>query len=265
MVVIFLIGVFALLFLSLLFKLATVVMQSSFDGRHTLTVSFLSKDVPKESVLVTYAPDKESISVLSVLGDIDHAKVGQTLQVPVDGYVDSVVTTSFVKNHENQGDMVVDLTKQMLISYPRVKTNLTVIDAIRLVIFTTSVAKHNIIERRLLLPMDEPSMDRITSFVVVDQSVAEEKKSIAIVNGTPVVGLGARLGRLLNNIGGNVVSVSSSDNPVATSKVAYYKEASYTAKRIGKILSFPLVEARQQGVADVIIYIGNDKEKSLVF
>jgi hypothetical protein len=265
MVVIFLIGVFALLFLSLLFKLVTVVARSSFDGRHNFTVSFLSKDLPQKSILVTYAPDKETISILQVFGDINHEKVAKTLQVPVDGYVNGAITVPFIKSSENQGDMVVDLTSQLLISYPGLKTNLTIIDVFRLFLFATSVQKHNILERSLSLPMDDPSMDKISSFIVVDQTVAEEKESIAIVNGTSVGGLGARLGRLLNNMGGNVVSVSSSDTTIETSKVAYYKEASYTAKRIGKILSFPLVEANQQGIADVTIYIGNDKEQSLVF
>lgn len=92
-----------------------------------------------------------------------------------------------------------------------------------------------------------------------------EKISIAIVNGTGVAGLGNRIARLITNIGGNVVSVSTSDNLISDSEILYSKENNYTARRIAQILSFKINNKDNMDISDVTIFIGKNNLSNLLF
>lgn len=265
MVVIFLIGVLVLLGISLCFKVITLAVNSTFDGSHTFIfgVSPHDKHV-KKVTLISYAPDRGSIAVLRIANVSSIAEAGKRLEVPIDGYITTNNTTLFENDFGEDKEAVLAETKKFLFQSGNT-TNSTFIDHLRLLLYANSVSSHNILSREVALPLDDTSLDKVAFFLFADQTISQEKASIAIINGTGIPGLGNRLARFISNMGGNVVSVSTADDILPVSTVAVSKEKLYTSQRIADVLSFPLQDGQERSVADITISIGKDKTSSLVF
>ncbi len=265
MVVIFLIGVLVLLGISLCFKVITIAVNSTFDGAHTFILGVYPYDKHiKKVTLLSYAPDRGSIAVLRVANVASVAEAGKRLEVPIDGYIGTNNTTLFANDFGEDKEAVLAETKKFLMQGGNT-TNNTFIDMLRLLLYANSVSSHTILSREVALPLDDTSLDKVSFFLFADQTISQEKASIAIINGTGIPGLGNRLARFISNMGGNVVSVSTADDILPTSTVAVSKEKLYTADRIAHVLSFPLEHRQEQSVAEITISIGKDKTGALVF
>lgn len=254
LLVVILIGV------SALFKLALLIRNSSFDGKHNFNVLFHQED-QINNVVISFSPMSSSISILDLTDDKDikPSAVGKTFEIPIDGII-KVPSKGILEN----GGMDALIKKAI---FERFNTNLTTIDLARLWIFSKTIPGHSMTVKRISsLEISDEEIDKISNSLFNEEEISGEKVSIQIINGTNVFGLGNRLARLITNIGGNVVSVSSIDN-LRDSEIVYSKNASstYTLNRLARILGFKKSESKQTEIADIIIKIGKDSLSEVKF
>jgi hypothetical protein len=109
-------------------------------------------------------------------------------------------------------------------------------------------------------------LDRELSSIFLDSDMGSEKKSIAIVNGTKINGLGKKTSRYVNNMGGRVVSLTSREVEIQQSSIIY-KEYSQSLENLSKILGIQKIEKyNEENInlnpetvkADLVIILGND-------
>ena len=73
------------------------------------------------------------------------------------------------------------------------------------------------------------------------------------------------MARLITNISGNVVLVSTSQNMQGKSVILYKGKKSYTLERLSKLLGFDVMENKSQSLADIAIQIGKDYKNLSIF
>jgi len=240
----FLVFVLGLIILSTFLKFFLIVKSSRFDGTHNFIVSFVGEG---NSKVVSFSPKNKSLSILNVKGLENN--LSQTLEIPVDG---KIIVKDFNDNK------VPSLLLKSILSFDKPLKNITILDALRLFIFSETVSSNNINERSFTSNLNDAQRSTLVSLSFTDPSIYQENQSIQIINGADVYGIGGRLAAMVANIGGNVILVSTSDNPVQNSKITYFGDESYTVKKLSSYLDFPVEKSNQQGVADVIITIGKD-------
>lgn len=262
-ILIFCLLVLSLVIISLLFKAATLIKSSRFDGKHSFNAIVYSNkenQSAQKKMVISFSPDTQSISVLKVLTDVKPSNLGRVLEIPVDG-------TIGVSGQNEQ--KLESMFQTMLLNYKDIDTKLTIIDIFRLWFFTRGITEQAITTKELFLPneagLKDEVIDRISSKLFLDMTFSQEKVSIQIVNGTGVLGLGNRLGRLIQNIGGNVVAVSTAEDNFETSEILYFDQDTYALQRLSGILGFKKNQARKIEVSDIIIKIGRDSLSFLVF
>src|SRR3989344_4366663 len=244
--------VIGIVFLSLAFKFIVIVSQSKFDSskRFTITVSS-NKDVK----VVSFSPDLGSISIVK-LGKVN-TPANKFLAIPIDGFI-------WIDSWDL--DQRLDsLLPKMIFSYKKLDTNLTIVDLVKLFIFTKSLNDREIEERFVSEDMSEIEIDNLVGRFFRDDLIEKEGKKIQIINSTDVSGLGNRLARLVTNMGGDVILVATGDSPQKSSEITYIEDKNYTVERLSKILGFNTVETTQRTIADIIITIGEDSLNSVSF
>lgn len=252
----FLLLVLGLIIVSAIFKFIFLLNQSKFEGSHRIVVAFVDKN--NNARVVSFSPRSKSIYILKVDSKIRPEDLQRFLEVPITGYV---YTGSRDINQNN----VSSILFKSAFSLGGTLKNLTVIDAFRLFLFSNSVSQSSVYQKELLPNLQAEQKSTILTLSFTDPEIYQENLSIQVVNATDVYGLGSRLADLITNIGGNVVLVSTADNQSNISKITYYKNISYTAKTLSRILGFPLEKTDNRGVADVIITIGKNKLGDLNF
>lgn len=235
-----------LVFSSLIVKLATVVEKSRFDGAHSFTVEF-TEDQSSVKV-VSFAPDTRSISILKIQDIPATFSAGKFLGVPIDAKV---------KNIKQEKDVVLEL-QSLFFSYGKVETALTPIDILRLWLFAKGVSSSSLAFQEVSSTLAQASLDRISASLFLDYALSQENVSIQIINGTGVLGLGSRLARLIGNIGGNVVSVETSDGLIKQSKITYQTKKTYTLEKLVRVLGFQSSLLEEKGIADIVLILGGD-------
>lgn len=264
---IFCILVIVIIGLSLLFKLGVVVSQSLFDGNHRFTVAIIKNPV----LILSFSPNDQSISVLEVsskkgMSELSESQLAFYLKIPIDSHVtlNNLDGKKYFGYHSidelvNNKKIALELL-QLIIQYNKIDTNMTFVDLARLTFFANSISSKNIETQEITNKLDTFSVDKISSSLFEDFDISSEKASLSIINGTDISGLGGRLERLASNMGGNVVSISTSEKPFLSSEIIYSKENSYTVSKLGKITSFPLLKRNKDGIYDVIIRLGTDQK-----
>lgn len=259
-VVVFAIFVVFLILGSLAIKFFSLYKKSSFDGEHKFTIVVSSPTFKNNVEVISIAPDTKSISVLTVSGKVTNSRIGSLLSIPIDGSV--LLSDSF----NNYTDVVKSNFQSMVFGYSKLNTNLTIIDFVRLWLFTASLPTHSITTKEISLVEDDKDLDeqrliidKVIPQIFTDYSLSKEQVSIQIVNATGINGIGNRLAKLLTNIGGNVVSVTTSDSISSDSSISYYGEKTYTAQKLNSFLNFPLKEMQNSTVSDIVIVLGKDK------
>lgn len=246
LVLLFICAVVFLIVLSLSIRIFTIVKNSKFDGTHAFNIAiYRENDVLLTSVL----PEKHSVSILTLKGVL-HKPVGQLLGIPVDGQITTM--------SQDRGKTVSSHLESVILHTNKDSSDLTLFDAIRLYFFAKGVQSRNVVMHELFLPQDTNVLDNVAASLFSDETIASEKVSVGIINSTDVTGLGNRLARVIANIGGNVVSVSSADENRKKTSIAYYGEKSYTVTRLSKILGVEPTQTQTQGISDVIVVIGAD-------
>jgi len=248
----FLVLVLGLIVLSVFFKCLLIVKASRFDGSHNFIVAFVGQNKTK---VASFSPKNKSLSLLDV--DVENVNdLVKLFSIPVDATI--------VSEDLSMDDMPLILLKSAF-SLGQQDKNLNTLDAFRLFFFSKTVSQTNIHQKKLLTRFSDVEKSTIISLALSDPAIYQESQSIQVINGAGIYGAGTRLAKLISNIGGNVILISTSDKAVKDSKITYYGNKTYTVKKLGDYLGFPVEETDKRGVADITIIIGKDKADSFNF
>lgn len=275
--IIFIILVLVLIIISGIFKIVSLVAQSRFDGKHRFTIGLSNK---KSNIsVVSFAPDNLSVSYLLINPDLMDGKgdletknikvkelnIIKNLSIPVDAFIEfSSNDFGFLKPKDDKKS--IDFKMQdIILNYKNIKTDLTVVDLLRLWVFYKTVPSHSVSGKDFTSGKNGFIISKVSSSLFNDYTVSQEKISIEIINGTEILGLGNRLAGLITNMGGNVVAVSTSDKPIEKSEISYFGEKTYTLERLVKILSFKTIVSDKQEISDITVKLGKDTVPFLMF
>ena len=252
--ILFVIFVCAIILISIVLKTIQLLRQSKFDGSNRFTIS-VSND--KNLEVVSFSPNKHSISILKLDKDIKNLKLGQFLKIPIDGFV----RASFLKTDKD----VASLMSSVFFGFKDVKTNLNFVDILRLILASRTTPANNLLVYDITSSMEEQKVYKIVEKLFKDDEIEKENQTVEIINTTQVLGLGGRLARFITNMGGNVIQVSTENNSQKKSIILYNGKKSYTVDRLSKALGFLTSKMSQQSIADITIVIGEDSKEHLSF
>lgn len=252
--VLFIILVAVLILVSIIVKTVITVRNSSFDGEHRFNLGILQKN---EVSVISFSPANGSITILNLRGNLQNTSLSQFLELPIDA---TLKTDNLVINKNN---IAADMSKTFF-NFPEENTSLTIFDALRLLLFAKSVSSDSIYERDLKIN-DSLTISSFVSSFFIDSDMANQKTTIEVVNATSVFGLAGRLADFINNMGGDVVMVTTSDTPQDNSEILYSGDENYTVRRLSQILGFKSIRSSNLDISDVKIIIGKDSLQNLKF
>lgn len=142
---------------------------------------------------------------------------------------------------------------------------MNMLDGLRITFFSSSIPRKNIKYLKIAVSKDGEisgaTSDQIYE-AFKDSQVLDDQKSIEIVNSTSITGLAGFLGRVLKNLGGNVVSIRSGEERDFSSVEAISN--SETLKRISRVTEINShVDQNFSSVADIQIILGKDFGKKI--
>lgn len=240
--------IFLIILVSLAFKTFDMIRKSKFDGTNRFTVAVLNTN---NAELISVSPEEGTIAVLHLSG-VNNAGDIRGTSLPVDAYIDT-------NANENFG--IKSFFIKTLFRFNSVKTDLTLIDLARLSVYSSSIDSEKIDEESVSYE-DDRKISSLGSVLFIDPTISNEKINIQITNSTNVGGLGNKVAKYVTNLGGSVVLVNTSQDIVEKSKI-FYKNESYTLKKMSKALGIPIERRNNSSISDVIIVIGKDREDLL--
>lgn len=245
----FLFFIFVVVFIviSLVFRLGILIANSKFDSANRFTVKVVSG---KDIMILSFAPRSQSIHKLEISRVPKRLNINKFLAIPIDGTIEVSFDTKERKMSE--------LMKSFLLNYGSLKTDINIIDILRLYLFEDTVPKHYVLEEMISTSLSSREIDKIIARLFKDEVIGRENAIIEVVNTTNVVGLGARLARLVSNMGGNVGIVKSSDKTKKKSTISYFGKKNYTVEKLEKILGYSTNQMTTKTIADIVILIGMD-------
>jgi len=244
--IIFIIGI------SLTFKFIAVLKSGQFDNSRSFSIGMSDG---KHAQLVILSCDSKSIAVFKLTG-IRAEEAGRTLRAPIDSFIAS--------DSLDLNQKINSLFFTLIANYKKLKTNLTIIDLLRINLFARSIPQ-NSIDIMVVKDMDKLALDKAINRLIADSFIEKDSQTIQIINGTSISGFGNRLAGLITNMGGNVIIVATENSPIKRSTISYIDKESYTVKRLQKVLGYDVIERKDSGMADITITIGEDSACSSLF
>lgn len=242
---------------SLLIRGIFLFQQNVFNPSQHFTLSVIDKGTVKE--IISFNPQIPGITVLKVNDkSIPYQTLAKDFGVTSDGYLQL----------DNTMPLTTDVTALMwssIIHNASLHTNLTIFDTVRLFLLSKNVATNNEVITDVTLHNQNIATDTQIAQALTDSDIASESISIQIINATDIAGMGQRLGKVLTNIGANVVDVSSAQNVQKKTTIAYYGDESMTLNHLQKLLTVTATEVRTQPIANIVITIGTDKSNTSTF
>lgn len=240
--------VFLIVIVALSVRLFFIFGQSKFDG-HSIdvainyngqVVSIMGIDLEKKSISIIEI-NKKGVSVdnlAAVIGIIPEANIDAESNIS-NQPADSILT-------------------KILLKADGTKSDLTIIDKLRLLFFAKTAA--NIHQQRADLdPAGATAyIDKLIIKFFTDTSIVSENNSIQIINATDISGLGQGLERVIVNKGGNVISVTSSRDKKRKSIIRYDGDYNYTVRKLERILKIPSEKTESKSIGEIVIIIGKD-------
>jgi hypothetical protein len=252
--IIFCLFVLLLILMSIAVKTLILVKNSSFDGQNRFNVGIFQD---KQVSVVSFSPVTRSIAIINLKGDLLANNISHYIGLPIDA---TIQTNNMVVDKKN---LASDMSK-VLFNFDGKNTSLTIIDALRLWLFTKDVPT-DFIYQRDAVSSDTLTINSFASSFFIDSAISNEKTTIEIINATQTYGLANRLAVLVTNMGGDVVLVSSLDKPQDNSQVLYSGDLNYTVKKLASFLKVKPVASSKRDISDVTIIIGKDVLKGLKF
>lgn len=254
--VVFILSVVFLMLISLTFKTVLLIKQSKYTDDYNFTIGILTplnKDnTEKKGEVISFDPLKQKITKLSFKEPIKkQEQLASITRVPIDSIVEH-------KAFDRSNHDIASSLKKLLFNFGTLKTELTIIDAARLFLFAQTVPGQNLRNEEVSRFGSGVSLDSKAASLFTDSRITDEKVTIEIVNGTDVSGLGNKVARMILNIGGNIISVTTARKTVNTSTIQY-SQKTYTFERLEKLFDFQAIQKKQTGISDIIITIGEDR------
>ncbi len=211
--------------------------------------------------------------------------VGEFLGVPVDGWIgpkNDSWSVSF--NRENFLQKKNELTswqnllkpQELLRSYQNLETNLNFVDLVRLW-FSAKFTRFDkvkfvdlesgpalntltLADGTKVLTASQKLVDDLLSGLFKEQKIVQEHLTVEILNGTEKAGLANRLARLITNLGGDVVSVTNSQEKISRCQIKGKSQAleGYTGQLLVKIYNCVKTPDQTEARADLQVTIGKD-------
>ncbi len=245
--------VLLLILISIAVKTLILIKNSSFDGQHRFNVGIFQQ---AQTSVVSFSPATHSITIVNLKGEPIN-NISQHIGLPIDA---TLKTTNMAIDKKNiASDM-----SEILFHYNDKNTSLTIIDALKLWLFAKDIPA-DFIYQRDTTASDVLTINSFASSFFIDTAISDEKTTIEIINATSVYGLANRLAAFIANMGGDVVLVTTSDNPTQTSQILYSGDLNYTVKKLSKILGVKPEKSSKRDISDVTIIIGKDVLSSLKF
>lgn len=213
--------------------------QIHWEGDYTLnlvlytnSLAILSFDPDQDKVTLVNIP--ESLIAKSYL-DVSGLKDSLTsyLGVPIDGYIQ--ITTNFSKNEPFE---IIQKLKQNPINWflnlKAVKSDLTPKELLSLALTLTKVRIDKLSEVSLGADADSTVYKYLS-----DNRLKNDQATIAVFNGTDTPGLAQKAARIISNLGGNVIIISSVKSSNLQKSFVLVKDnaPSYSSKRLKEIFS----------------------------
>ena len=241
---------------SLCYRAFHLIKQSKFDGSSGFIVSITEED-KRKTILYAFDPAEGTVSVVTLQSAASLLNVRQLFGLPID--------VELQKRSISSGkNFPLELTSYSLYN-PKGRTDMSLVDSLRLWYLAQAAGERNTQEAVVPVSAENTFLDEDAASLFIDSQLEKDKKTIMIINGTAISGLGGRLERMIGNVGGSVISVSTSHEPIQESKIIYYGDDSYTVKRLQKIVPFSLVKRDGASLSDIIIEIGEDQQRTDLF
>lgn len=232
--------------ISLILKVITLIGAGQFDDSRRFTLTIANN---RNVEVMSLSPSLKNITVFKLNDGIKPAEAGRQLAIPIDGFI--------VQNSLDLNQKTDSLFIKTILNYNKLKTNLTIIDLIRLAMFARTIPE-NSINIKMIGNAAGLELDKIVSRLVSDTFIEKDNQTIQIINGTGVGGLGNRLARLVTNMGGDVIIVATSDNLRKDSIISYIDKKTYTIERLQKVLGYEVIREAGSAISDITITIGED-------
>lgn len=224
--------------------------------KSTFTTSSYAVFVNSEKPFIAvYDKNVKQFSLVSVPSlPLDKTQEGMILGIPIDAEIKTKKVTR--DNFASTSTVLGQLFKPWEYKYQ----DMTVLDGLRLIFASYSIPKKDIRFSSLKLSKNKEvvgiTQEELYS-IFKDTKIVDEQKSIEIVNATDITGLAGMVGRVIKNVGGNVVSIRSGDEEHTTSIVA--SRPSETVSRISRLLGVEsLIKEDMASITDIQIVLGSD-------
>ncbi|MDP2585457.1 MAG: LytR C-terminal domain-containing protein [Candidatus Levybacteria bacterium] len=239
--------------ISLTVKVITVLKNGQFDSSKRFTLTIANG---KNIEVMSLSPDLKEIVVFKLNDNVNLVEAGRFLEIPIDGFI--------VQNSLDLNQKVDSLFVKTILNYNKLKTNLTIIDLLKLTMLARAIPESSV-NVKMVGDANGLELDKVVGRLANDTSIEKDHQTIRIINGTEVIGLGNRLARLITNMGGNVIIVVTSDSLMKKSVILHIDEKTYTVKRLQKVLGYEVAREENNAISDITIVIGEDKVKNLAF
>ncbi len=245
--------VILIILVSLSIKAFLVIKQNRFDGKK-INISVSKNNQVK--AIVGIDDTKKTISILKINDYIkDKTSISESIGLFTDANIESTSDLSVKK--------IDSLFIKSAFKLDGVKTNLTIFDSLWLFLLSKNVSSNSIKEHELNISKPERGVDDKIIDLFSDKNILEESLSVQIVNATNELGLGRKFERIIVNMGGNVVSITSARVKQPKSKIMYFGDSSYTVQKLENILNFKSEKVEDKSVGDIVIIIGEDYKKKI--
>ncbi|MCL5970138.1 MAG: LytR C-terminal domain-containing protein [Patescibacteria group bacterium] len=247
--------------------------------------------VPKNLIL-NLAYEKGEVQSSSLLrfdknlnykGKLLTATVREYFGIPIDGYIESANEVSDLASFEKviNSDLSFFNVKTIFDDLFRRRSDMSAGTLRRLLLNLTSIRKDRIeiidlekagiteseklADETEVLNTDTQKIDSVFNTKFFETVILKERLSIAVSNGTEKPGIAGKAGRIISNIGGNVITVSDSDNKYVTCSISVNKKYanSYTVKRIKDIFNCDVNDVNTEDRADVMVNLGKNYENEV--
>lgn len=239
--------------ISLIFKVAAVIGAGQFDSSRRFTLTIANG---RNIEVMSLNPGSKNITVFKLNDGTKPAEAGRLLEIPIDGFISQ---DSLDLNQKADALFI-----KAILNSSKLKTNLTIVDLVRLAILAKTIPESSI-NVRIVGNAAGLELDKIVSRLVSDSFIEKDNQTIQIINGAGVGGLGNRLARLITNMGGDVIIVATSDSLRKDSMISYIDKKTYTIERLQKVLGYRAVKEVNNAISDITVIIGEDKINSIPF
>lgn len=260
---VFLIFIFACIFISIILKLLNLIQTSRFDSDY-FNIFFISK----KNYIFNIKQNENTISVIEVKpkNPIKFEKFSKSqLSIAFGVPIDAVIFDKIKFQYDPGQIFNLNNSLRFIINPFQYKTTgINRLDILKIYFAFSSVLPADYKTGEYDLSDQDMIGVDINGWLYnffKDKNIISDGISVEVVNNSDISGAGAKVTRMLKNIGYNIVSVSSSDKNNNGSQITCRIQPDYSTDRINTIFSIPFFCKPEAGIADITIDIGKDYKR----